>query len=230
MGTMIEFTRPDGKKAPGYYVEPETDAQSAPGIVVVEEWWGVTPQMMEIADQYAAIGYRALVPDLFRGRTAAVGDEANHLLQGLDFGDAATQDVRGAVQYLKANGKKAGVTGYCMGGALTLLAAMHLTEPDAAVVFYGVPPLEAADPATIEIPVMGHFARHDEFFPADAVMKIEERMKEGNVPHEFYWYEAKHAFCNPNPPGNAGLGNYNGEACHLAWERTVQFWQNRIRS
>src|SRR5690242_9113617 len=140
MGQMIEYTRPDGKTAPGYYAAPEKNADSAPGVVVIEEWWGVTPDIMRIADEYAALGYRALVPDLYRGRTAAVGDEANHLAQGLDFHDAFSQDARGALQHLKQNNKKAGITGYCMGGAITALAAMHLKEADAAVLFYGIPP------------------------------------------------------------------------------------------
>jgi carboxymethylenebutenolidase len=223
---MIEFTRPDGKTAPGYLSTPAQE--DAPGIVIVEEWWGVTPDMMRIADEYAALGYRALVADLFRGRTAAAGDEANHLMEGLDFQDAFSQDVRGALQYLKQNGKKAGVTGYCMGGAVTLLAAMHLKEPDAAVCFYGMPPSEAGDPATIEIPLQCHFATRDEFFTADKAEQLEQRLKDGKVPYEFYWYDAQHGFCNPNQPGNAGLGHYNPEAAHDAWERAVRFWKNTL--
>lgn len=225
MGQMIEFMRPDGKTAPGYLAAA---ADESPGIVVISEWWGVTPDMMRIADTYASLGYRALVPDLFRGRTAAVGDEANHLLEGLDFQDAFSQDVRGALQHLKKNGKKAGVTGYCMGGALALLTAMHTKEPDAAVCFYGFPPSEAGDPATIEIPLQCHFAKHDEFFAADKAERIEHRMKEGNVPCEVYWYDAKHGFCNPNQPGSSGLGNYNPQAAREAWERTVRFWKNTL--
>jgi carboxymethylenebutenolidase len=229
MGQMIEFVRPDGKTAPGYLAQPEEGAESAPGVVVVEEWWGVTPDIKRIADEYAALGYRALVPDLFRGRTAAIGDEANHLVEGLNFQDAFSQDVRGALQHLKKNGTKAGVSGYCMGGAIAFLAAMHLKEPDAAVVFYGIPPSEAGDPATIEIPIECHFAEHDEFFSPSRATDVEARMKEGKVPCEVYWYDAKHGFCNPNQPGNAGLGNYNGEACSKAWERTVRFWQHTLR-
>ena len=225
MGQMIEFTRPDGKTAPGYLADSKDDA---PGIVVIAEWWGVTPDIMRIADEYAALGYRALVPDLYRGRTAAVGDEANHLAQGLDFQDAFSQDVRGALTYLKQNGKKAGVTGYCMGGAIALLTAMHVKEADAAVCFYGMPPSEAGDPATIEIPVQCHFAKHDEFFSPEHGAQLEERMKEGKVPFEVYWYDAKHGFCNPNQPGSAGLGNYNAAAAHEAWERAVRFWKNTL--
>lgn len=228
MGQMIEFARPDGKRAPGYLALPEKDAENAPGIVLVAEWWGVTSEMMRIADDYAFLGYRTLVPDLYRGRTAAVGDEANHLMEGLDFQDAFSQDVRGALQYLKTNGKKAGVTGYCMGGAIAMLAAMHLKEPDAAVVFYGIPPSEAGDPATIEIPLQCHFAKQDEFFTAERAAQVEARMREGKVPCEIHWYDAKHGFCNPNQPGNSGLGNYDAKAAHEAWERTVQFWEKTL--
>lgn len=225
MGQMIEFARPDGKTAPGYLAAAKEDA---PGIVVIAEWWGVTPDIMRIADEYAALGYRALVPDLYRGRTAAIGDEANHLMEGLDFQDAFSQDVRGALAHLKTNGKKAGVTGYCMGGAIAILSAMHAKEADAAVVFYGFPPSEAGDPATIEIPIQLHFAKHDEFFSPARGAEIEERMKEGKVPFEMYWYDAKHGFCNPNQPGSSGLGNYNSAAAHEAWERAVRFWKNTL--
>jgi carboxymethylenebutenolidase len=226
MGERIEHSRPDGNTTPSYYAAPQKDG--AAGIVLIQEWWGITADMMAIADRYAELGYRVLIPDLFRGRTAAVGDEATHLMEGLDFGDAATQDVRGAIQYLKKAGTKVGVTGYCMGGALTLLAAMHLQEADAAVVFYGYPPPEAGDPATIQIPLQCHFAKHDDFFPPAGVEKLEERLKEGKVPYELFWYDAKHAFANPNPPGSAGLGHYDPAAAQLSWERAVRFWKNTL--
>ncbi len=228
MGRMIDVARPDGQSVPAYYVEPEKDAKSAPGIVVIQEWWGLTADMMEIADRYADEGYRVLVPDLFRGRKAATGDEANHLMEGLDFHDAFSQDVRGSLQHLKENGAKAGVTGYCAGGALALLCAMHLTEPDAAVVFYGVPPTQAGDPATIEIPLLCHFAKHDEFFIPQKVRELEQRLEEGKVPYKIYWYDAGHGFCNPNPPGSGGLGHYNAEAARLAWDRNVEFWRHAL--
>lgn len=230
MGETIEFQRPDGQTAPGYLATPE-HVQNAPGIVVIEEWWGVTDWIKGIADAYAAAGYRALVPDLFRGRTAKIGDEANHLMQGLDFGDATSQDVRGAAQYLKASesGVKAGVTGYCMGGALALLAAMHVPEVDAAVVFYGYPPPQAGDPATIRIPLMAHWSERDEFFAPAGVRTLEERLRAGGVSYEFFWYDARHAFANPAGLGEAGLGNYDERAAQLAWNRTLAFWQRTLR-
>lgn len=225
---MIEFMRPDGASAPAYFAEPQEGGADAPGIVVLQEWWGVTEDIMRIADEYAANGFRALVPDLYRGRKAAAGDEATHLMEGLNFQDAYEQDVRGALRHLKSNGKKAGVTGYCMGGALAFLSAMHLKEPDAAVVFYGFPPDEAGDPGTIEIPIVCHFAKRDEFFSPERGAAIAARMKEGKVPAQVFWYDAAHGFCNPNPQGAAGLGNYDGKAAHEAWERTVAFFHNAL--
>ncbi len=223
MGEMIEFARPDGQRAPGYYSAPE-GASNAPGVVMLEEWWGVTDHIKRTADELAAAGFRVLIPDLYRGRTAAVGDEANHLMQGLDFGDAATQDARGAAQYLKSTGsKKVGVIGFCMGGALTVLASMYVREFDAAVSFYGFPPPEAGDVGSIKIPFQGHWATRDAFFPIDRVDQIEARLKEAGRPHEFHRYDAEHAFHNPNQAGHSGLGHYNEEFAELAWRRAIEF-------
>src|SRR5262249_61972911 len=119
MSQMIRFQRPDGKECSGFYVEPAVGA-TAPGIVVIQEWWGLNDQIKGVAQQLAGEGYRALVPDLYRGSVALQANEAEHLMQGLNFGDAATQDIRGAVQYLKQSSPKVGVTGFCMGGALTV--------------------------------------------------------------------------------------------------------------
>jgi carboxymethylenebutenolidase len=230
MGEMIEFTRPDGRKAPGYYAAPP-NAEDAPGVVMLEEWWGVTDFMKQTADNLASAGFRVLVPDLFRGRTAAVGDEANHLVEGLDFSDAASQDTRGAAQYLLSTGsRKVGVMGFCMGGALTMSAAMYLPELSAAVDYYGFPPPEAGDPGQIKIPFQGHWALHDEFFPISRVDPIEERFKEANVPYEFYRYEAKHGFYNPNLPGHAGLGHYNQTYAEQSWHRSVEFLKKHLQS
>jgi carboxymethylenebutenolidase len=228
LGEMIEFPRPDGKAAPGYYAAP-SGAANAPGVVMLEEWWGVTDHIKHTADKLAAAGFRVLVPDLYRGRVAAVGDEANHLMEGLDFGDAATQDARGAAQYLKATGsKKVGVIGFCMGGALTILAAMYDPEFNAAVTFYGYPPPEAGDVGTIKIPIQGHWALHDQHFTIAGVDAIEARLKEAGVPHEFYRYDAQHAFHNPNQPGHAGLGHYNAELAKLAWGRSLEFLKKNL--
>ena len=229
MGKTVDFTRPDGKTAPGYYAEPAAGT-GAPGVVMLEEWWGITDYIRKMADDMAAAGFRVLVPDLFRGRTAAKGDEANHLMEGLDFGDAANQDARGAAQYLKATGsEKVGVIGFCMGGALAVLSAMYVPELDAAVSFYGYPPPEAGDVGRIKVPFQGHWATNDEHFPIAGADRVEARLKEAGTPHEFYRYDAKHAFHNPNQPGHSGLGHYHEQYAKLAWKRAIEFFSKNLK-
>jgi carboxymethylenebutenolidase len=114
MGEMIQFNRPDGKTCPGYLATPKAGS-AAPGFVCIQEWWGLNDQIKKTADRLAEVGYRALVPD--RGRVAKAADEASHMMKGLNFPDAAEQDIRGAVHYLKQSSKKVAVGGFCMGGA-----------------------------------------------------------------------------------------------------------------
>ena len=130
MGEMIRFNRPDGQTCPGYLATPKTGS-IASGFVVIQEWWGLNDQIKKTADRLAGAGYRALVPDLYRGKVTAASDEANHLMTNLNFPDAAGQDIRGAVQYLKQSSKKVAVGGFCMGGALTILSAVRVPEMDA---------------------------------------------------------------------------------------------------
>ena len=218
MGKMIEFTRPDGQTAPGYLAEP-SDPQCRRGVVMFEEWWGVNDQMKETADRLERDGFRVLVPDLFRGQVADTRERAGHMMEGLDFGDAATQDAPGAAHYLRARGaQKVAVSGFCMGGALALLAAMKSRDFDAVVTWYGLPPPEAGDSAQIGVPIQGHWAVHDEFFSSDKADALDRKLAAAGVPHEFHRYDAKHGFYNPG-----GLGNYNREHAESAWRRMVDF-------
>ena len=175
MAKMISYQRPDGQHVNGYLAEPP-GATPAPGIVVIQEWWGLNDQIKGVADTLASQGYRALVPDLYRGKVALAAKEAEHLMNELNFGDAAGQDVRGAVAHLKGSGSaKVGVTGFCMGGALTLLSAVFVPELDAGVAWYGYPPLEYIDASKIKIPLMGHWATGDVPFPIAKVADLEQK-------------------------------------------------------
>ena len=226
---MIEFKRPDGGIVKGYLAEP-SDQANAPGIVVIQEWWGLDDEVKAVADRLANAGYRALVPDLYRGKLAIEANEAEHLMGDLNFGDAASQDIRGAVQYLKATGSaKVAVTGFCMGGALTILAACNVPELDASIVWYGNPPLEYVDPKAIHKPMLAHWSLHDEFFPIAGVDKLEEKLKQAGINYEFHRYDTKHAFANPKSDtrGLAPL-KYNAEAAQLAWRRTMDFLKKYI--
>lgn len=231
MGNTVTFNRPDGKSLSGYLAEPAAGAK-APGIVVIQEWWGVNDQIRHVADRLAAQGYRALVPDLYRGKATVEAAEAEHLMKDLDFGDAAGQDIRGAVQFLREGGGPCGVVGFCMGGALTLLAAVHVPELDAAVVFYGYPPLEYVDAPKIRAPLMGHFGRNDAFFPLDGVRPLETKLREAIVEFEFHIYDAQHAFANETQVGEGKLLpvlEYDAAAAELAWSRTMDFLARHLK-
>jgi carboxymethylenebutenolidase len=224
MGEMVAFKRPDGKDCSGYYAKPAA-GEKAPGLVVIQEWWGVNDQIKGVANRFADLGYRALVPDLYRGKVTVETAEANHLMTNLDFADAATQDVRGAVLHLKKTGAKVGAVGFCMGGALTVLSAVYVKELDAASSWYGFPPPEAADVRTISIPIQFHFAEKDGFFTPDQARALEARLKEGNVKFESYWYNANHGFGNETNL----IGTYDAEAEKLAWQRTVDFFAKHLK-
>jgi carboxymethylenebutenolidase len=219
---MITFKRPDGKDCSAFYAEAGA-GNRAPGVVVIQEWWGLNDQIKGVANRLAAAGYRALVPDLYRGKVGLDAKEAEHLMTNLNFGDAATQDIRGAVQYLKQTSPRVGVTGFCMGGALTILAAVHVPEADAAVAWYGCPPLDYVDAAKIKIPLMGHWAIDDPYFPIKQIEDLEEKLKKANVRYEFYRYKAVHAFANETLTQPGGPGLYNPEAAEQAWHRTMAF-------
>jgi carboxymethylenebutenolidase len=229
MGTMISFKRPDAASVAGYLAEPSRGA-GAPGIVVIQEWWGLNDQIRGVADKLAAAGYRALVPDLYRGKVALAANEAEHLMNDLDFGDAAGQDVRGAVQHLAASGSaKVGVTGFCMGGALTLLAAANVPEADACVVWYGYPPLEYLDAGKIKAPLLGHFALEDEAFPIGKVDALEKKLRGAGVSFEFHRYAAKHAFANETADSkNLAFLKYDPAAAEVAWRRTMEFFAKHL--
>jgi carboxymethylenebutenolidase len=230
MGKMISFKRPDGQSVNGYLAEPAAGSR-APGMVVIQEWWGLNDQIKGVADRLAKAGYRALVPDLYRGKVALAANEAEHLMTNLNFGDAAGQDIRGAVQHLKSTGSgKAGVTGFCMGGALTILSAVNVPEADAAVAWYGFPPLEYVDASKIKAPLMGHWAIDDVPFPIAKVDELEKKLRDAKVKHEFHRYKAKHAFANEEADSKhlAMLG-YNREAAEQAWTRTLEFLDKNLK-
>jgi carboxymethylenebutenolidase len=230
MGRTVTFQRPDGQSVQGYLAEP-ADASNAPAMVVIQEWWGLNDQIRGVADRLAQAGYVALVPDLYRGKSTVEAEEAHHLMTSLNFGDAASQDVRGAVQYLKARGTKVGVTGFCMGGALTLLAMSMVPEVDAGVVWYGCPPLEYIDATKIKAPLLGHWATQDDFFPIATVDQLEEKLRAAGTDFEFHRYLARHAFANEDAvgPGRLPATQFDAVWAQRAWDRSFSFLGRVLR-
>ncbi len=225
MGTMISYKRPDGQGVNGYLAEP-AQATGASAVVVIQEWWGLNDQIRGVADRLAAAGYTALVPDLYRGKSTAAAEEANHLMSNLNFADAASQDVRGAVQFLKGRGAKVGVTGFCMGGALTVLSLTMVPEVSAGVVWYGLPPLEFVDASKIKAPLLAHWATQDGAFPIAGVDALEEKLRGAGVTYEGQRYLAQHAFANETAvgPHRLPITQYDAAWAQIAWDRTFRFF------
>ncbi|HBG29138.1 MAG TPA: carboxymethylenebutenolidase [Gammaproteobacteria bacterium] len=223
MGQMIEFPRPDGRKARGYLAQART--ADAPGIVVIQEWWGLQEQIKGLCDRLAESGYQALAPDLFQGVVVPYheAEKAAKKMNSLDFLEATDQDVRGAAQYFAGQGRTVGLTGFCMGGAITLLGAVRIPELAAAVIFYGLPPASVADPANVRIPIQAHFANQDTWCTPATVDAFESALKAAQKSFELYRYEADHAFVNAQ---RAEV--YDAAAADLAWQRSLDFWKRHL--
>ena len=215
MRNSIEFATPSGARVSGYLARPAGEPRA--GVVVLQEWWGLNDSIRAVADDYAREGFLALAPDIYHGRVTEAPDEAEHLMNGLDWVGATREDVRGAAQLLAAERLRVAVSGYCLGGALTVIAATSLPEVDAAVCFYGIPPRELAEPAAIRVPFQGHFAEQDDWCTPAAAMLLERALAGAGGCFEIHRYDAPHAFCNP------ASSAYRPDAAALARVRSLDF-------
>ncbi len=226
-GDMIEFPV-DGTTARGYLSVPASG--SGPGVLVIQEWWGLVPQIKRVCDRLAAEGFCALAPDLYHGEMASHTemDKAGELMNSLPA-DRAARDMRGAIDHLlgldacaapSSGQPRVGVVGFCMGGMLTLMiAALEGDRVGVAVPYYGAP-LGDSEPdwSKLTATVEGHFAANDDFFPPDAVKALEEKLRGMGKSVTFHVYEGTgHAFANEENP----LGTYDPGAAATAWQRTV---------
>ena len=222
MGTRIPFTRPDGGSAEGYLAN--AGIANAPGVVVIQEWWGLQDQIKGICDRFALAGYDALAPDLYAGKTIPYhdGEAAGREMGSLNFLEATDQVVRGAAQFLLRSSGKVAIAGFCMGGAVAVLAACRVPEFSAAIAFYGLPPDAVAKPGDVKVPLQGHFANSDDFITPAAVDAFEKGLQAAGKTAEFFRYDASHAFMNEQR-------YVHDRACaELAWGRTRDFLAQHI--
>ncbi|XP_067665853.1 protein usf-like [Haliotis asinina] len=202
------------------------NTQTKMGVVVLQEWWGLNQQIQDEAAEICKDGnFSTIVPDLYRGKLATDNEEANHLMSNLDW-QGAINDISACVQYLKTNGcTKVGVTGFCMGGALSMASAGLIPDIEAAAPFYGICGDGLCDPSKITKPLQCHFGANDAvagFSDPECQEKLKKKLDDGKVPYEFYSYDAGHAFTNKTGP------NYNEEACKVSLRRMYDFFRKHL--
>jgi carboxymethylenebutenolidase len=217
----------NGSQAHGYLATPSSG--SGPGVIVIQEWWGLTDHIADISDRLAGEGFVALAPDLFGGKVAHDADEAMKLLTELPV-DRAARDLSGAVDYLLAQdsvtSSTVGAIGFCMGGGFVLmLAAQQGERIGAAVPFYGVGPGVPSTYTGVKAAVQGHYAEQDGMYPPDQARALEKQIREeAGVPVEFFYYDAGHAFHNDENL----MGTYDEKNAQLAWSRAVSFLKQNV--
>lgn len=226
MGEIVEFPS-NGGTASGYLATP---TGAGPGLVVIQEWWGMVDHIKDVCDRFAAEGFTALAPDLYHGKRTTEPDEAGKLMMAMNMEEAA-RDMSGAVDHLLASdavrGDGVGVVGYCMGGGLALVLGCH--RPDAVracVPYYGLIPWPDAQPdwSKLRAAVQGHYAGKDEFFTPDKVDELERTLRDQGVDVEMFVYrDADHAFFNDTRPEV-----YDADAAREAWTRTLSFLREHL--
>jgi carboxymethylenebutenolidase len=218
----------NGGTAHGYLAVPASG--SGPGLVVIQEWWGLTTHVKDVADRFAAEGFVALAPDLYGGTTTHDADEAGRLMAELPV-DGAARDLGGAVDFLLGHdavtSSTVGAVGFCMGGGFVLvLAAQQGDRIGAAVPFYGVLKEDYPDLSGITAPVLGHFGEEDSFTTPDAARALAARIeRESGVVPDFRFHPAGHAFFNDENL----LGTHDPEQARVAWADTVAFLRDNVR-
>jgi len=224
MGEMVEFPFAGGNTG-GYLASPKQG--SGPGVIVIQEWWGLVDHIKDVCDRFAKEGYVALAPDMYHGHTTKSPDDAGKLMMALRI-DQAEKDLRGAIQYLvnhsATTSDKVGTVGFCMGGALSLYAASKNEQVGACVVFYGIHPNVKPDLANLKAPVLGIYAENDKSTPPAAVRDLEQKLKALGKSVEMHIYpDVDHAFFNDTRPGV-----YDRRAAEDAWRRTIEFFANNL--
>ena len=219
MGESVQFDSTAGT-ASGYLARPGEPADVHVGVVVIQEWWGLVPHIEDVAERVAALGYVALAPDLYHGKSTVEAEEAHHLMDGLDWGRAA-QELAGAVAHLRGveGVSRVGVVGFCMGGALTVIAAAD-PDVDAYASFYGFPPVGAVALDAITAPGLLFFGEHEETFSVpDAQAFAEVQRASGRQAEVVVYPGAGHAFFNDTRPEA-----YQQAAATDAWRQTAELF------
>jgi carboxymethylenebutenolidase len=222
-GSMVKF-QSNGTTTDGYLATPATG--KGPGILVIQEWWGLVPHIKDVCDRFAREGFTALAPDMYHGATASEPDGAGKLFMALNIGQAE-KDLRGAATYLagQSSTAKLGAVGFCMGGQLALFAATLNPNVGATVNFYGIHPNVKPDYGKLSGPVLGLFAEKDGFVTPQVAKEVDTAIKAAGKQSEIHVYPGvDHAFFN-----DTNKDAYNKPAADDAWKRTLAFFRQHLK-
>jgi carboxymethylenebutenolidase len=222
-GKMVEFPA-NGTTTSGYLATPA--GGKGPGVLVIQEWWGLVDHIKKVCDRFAAEGFSALAPDLYHGKTASEPDGAQKLFMALNIGQAE-KDLRGAARYLAGHSStaKLGAVGFCMGGQLALFAATINPSIGACVNFYGVHPNVKPDYSKLSGPVLGLFAEKDAFVTPQVARDLDAAIKKAGKQSEIHVYPGvDHAFFN-----DERADVYDRAAAQDAWRRTLAFFRQHLK-
>ena len=214
----------NGGTTPGYLATPA--GGKGPGVLVIQEWWGLVPHIKHVADRFAAEGFSALAPDLYHGKTASEPDGAGKLFMALNIAQAE-KDLRGAATFLAgySSTAKIGAVGFCMGGQLALFAGTVNPSVGAVVDFYGIHPNVKPDYTKLSGPVLGLFAEKDQFVTPQTARELDAAIKKAGKTSEIHIYpNVDHAFFNDERPDA-----YNKAAAEDAWRRTLAFFRQHLK-
>jgi carboxymethylenebutenolidase len=220
---MVEFPS-NGSTTSGYLATPASG--KGPGLLVIQEWWGLVGHIKDVCDRFAAEGFTALAPDMYHGKTADEPDGAGKLLMALNV-PQAEKDLRGAAKYLSGHSStaKLGTVGFCMGGQLALFAATLNPSIGATVNFYGIHPNVKPDYSKLSGPVLGLYAEKDGFVTPEVAKGVDAAIKAAGKQSEIHVYPGvDHAFFNDQ---NAGA--YNKTAAEDAWRRTLAHFRSNLK-
>lgn len=222
-GRMVEFPS-NGQTTTGYLATGASG--KGPGVLVIQEWWGLVGHIKNVCDQFAEAGFSALAPDLYHGKVASEPDEAGKLFMALNIAQASL-DLSGAAQFLagQSSTSKLGVVGFCMGGQLALFAGCTIPSIGAVVDFYGVHPNVKPEYGRLSGPVLGLFAEKDAFVTPQTAREVEAAIKTAGKAVEIHIYPGvDHAFFN-----NERADVYSRPAAEDAWKRTLAHFQKHLR-
>jgi carboxymethylenebutenolidase len=217
----------NGDNAYAFVAQPDDNA-THPGLVLIQEWWGIEPHIRELAQRLAADGFVVAVPDLYHGKIATEPDDAQKMIMMIAGNiDRAAKEIIGALETVKAmpnvEPKKLGLMGFCVGGLMTYIVAARYSDLAAVVPFYagGYDPTPE-DVAKVNAPVLAFYGRQDPSIPTKQVAKIEKMYKDAGKDYTVKVYDAGHAFINPDH----GMGNEHAAA--EAWPLAVNFLKEHL--